>query len=180
MRKRWLVALAAAAVVIGLVAVNRHEILRFVIEKSAGLASGYTVVLADQKIGSDGIRLLDVHVSHGEYPLLDAKELYVHYSLRDLLPGSTHRYGLTGISITDAKLTVVKFKDGTYNFIIPSGGASGPAIPGSGNPVPIRFGLTMHDAALELREPQAYEVSAKSVTVHDFNVDATIDSATRT
>ena len=171
--------LVAAAVVISLVALGRHELLRFAIERGASLASGYTISVGDQRIGLDGSALFDVHVSHAGQPLLDAKRIDVRYSLRDLFPGSTRRFGLAGIDISSAKLTIVKFKDGTYNFIIP-----GPAPPGIGAPepgrvndVPIRFTLQMHDAGLELREPQAYDTSAKDVIIHHFNVDASVDSA---
>src|SRR5579862_2276346 len=180
MRKRWLAVLAIVGAVVGFVAVNRHEVLRFLIQTAGGLASGYTVGISDQRLGADGLTLLDVHVAHGPWPLLDADRITINFSLRDLLPGSRHRFGLTAITIVNAKLTVVKFVDGTYNFIIPSGGPSGPSIPSPFNGTPIRFDLTMHDAALELREPKAYEPSAKSVLIHSFNVDATVDTAGRT
>lgn len=179
-RKRWLLGLAAALVVFGLVVANRHELLRAAIATAASLASGYTVRIADQQIGWDQMALDDVHVSHGAYPLLDAKRLDVRYSLRDLLPGSTRRFGLASIDVTNATLTVVKFKDGSYNFIIPPPSAPGVPVPLVVNTVPIRFDLRMHDAGLILREPEAYEPSAKEIRIQRFNVDATIDTATVT
>ncbi|MBV8332814.1 MAG: translocation/assembly module TamB domain-containing protein [Candidatus Eremiobacteraeota bacterium] len=180
MRKRWVTVLAIAAAIIGFVIVNRHEVLRYSIQALGGLASGYTITLADQRLAIDEMSLFDVHVSHKGYPLLDAERIDVHYSLRDLLPGSTHRFGLTGVDIDKAKLTIVKFSDGTYNFIIPSGGPSGPPFPQPAVTVPIRFDLDMDGAALELREPNAYDPSAKDVLVNDFNVDASIDTAKQT
>ena len=61
--------------------------------------------------------LVDVHVSRNGYPVLDARRLDVTYSLRDLLPGSTHRFGLTGVSVDGAKLTVVPFATARTTFI---------------------------------------------------------------
>ncbi len=177
MRKRWVTVLAVVAALVGFVAANRHEILRYAIVSVGGLASGYTIALADQHVAGDEVSIFDVRVSHRGYPLLAAKRIDVHYSLRDLLPGSLHRFGLTGIEITQAKLTVVKFRDGSYNFNIPVGGPPGPPVPQPPVTVPLRFFVKMHDAALELREPEAFDVSAKDVIIRNFNVDAAIDSA---
>ncbi|MBV8491821.1 MAG: hypothetical protein JO199_14940, partial [Candidatus Eremiobacteraeota bacterium] len=63
MRKRVAFGLLAAAIVVGLVIAGRHELLRFAIEKGAGLASGYTISVGDQRIGFDQSALFDVHVS---------------------------------------------------------------------------------------------------------------------
>ncbi|MBV8147700.1 MAG: hypothetical protein JO092_01255, partial [Candidatus Eremiobacteraeota bacterium] len=180
MKKRWAAWLAAAAIVIGFAIANRHALLRFAIAQGASLASGYTVRLSDQRIGLDATTLYGVAVSHRGQPLLDADRLDVRYSLRDLLPGSTHRFGLTAITINAAKLTIVKFSDGSYNFVIPSGQPAGPSAPQAVDNVPLRFALQMHGAALELREPKAYDPSAAHVRVRDFNVDASIDSAMQT
>ncbi|HEY1977081.1 MAG TPA: translocation/assembly module TamB domain-containing protein [Candidatus Baltobacteraceae bacterium] len=177
MRKRWMTVLAVVAAGIGFVIVNRHEILRYSIQTIGGLASGYTIALADQHVAGDELSLFDVRVSHRGYPLLGARRIDVHYSLRDLLPGSVHRFGLTGIEITRAKLTIVKFRDGTYNFNIPGGGPPGPPVPQAPVTVPLRFFVRMHSASLELREPEAFDPSAKDVLVRDFNVDASVDSA---
>ncbi|HTU81297.1 MAG TPA: hypothetical protein VMF61_04155, partial [Candidatus Acidoferrales bacterium] len=178
MRKRVAFGLPAAAVVIGLVIAGRHEVVRFAIQTGASLASGYDVRIADQRIGPRQAALYGVHVSHAGQPLLDAARIDVRYSLRDLLPGSTHRFGLVAISIDSARLTVVKFRDGSYNFAVPSAGApAAPPAPVPVNSVPIRFTLRMHDAALVLREPNAYDVSAENVGVRDFDVDASIDTA---
>lgn len=180
MRKRWVAVVAVVAAVVGFVVANRHEILHYSIQTIGGLASGYTINLSDQHVAGDELSLFDVRVSHRGYPLLGARRIDVHYSLRDLLPGSTHRFGLTGIEITRAKLTVVKFRDGSYNFNIPGGGPPGPPMPQAPVTVPLRFFVRMHEASLELREPKAFDPSAKDVLIRDFNVDASVDSATVT
>ncbi|HTX59858.1 MAG TPA: translocation/assembly module TamB domain-containing protein [Verrucomicrobiae bacterium] len=180
MRKRFLLGLVAAAVVVGIVFAKRHELLRFVFETAASAASGYTVRYDDQRIGPDHAALLGVRVSRGGYPLLDARRIDVWYSLRDLLPGSSHRFGLVGIAIDGAKLTLVHFRDGTFNLNIPSAAPpSGPRIPQRVDPVPLQFYLRMSGAQLDLLEPYAYDVSAKRIQVRGFTVAARIDSGAR-
>jgi hypothetical protein len=182
-RKGWAIGLMAAVVVVaGLAIAGRHELLRLALTTSASLASGYAVSVGDQRFGGDHAVLLDVHVSHRGQPLLDAGRIDIRYSLRDLLPGSTRRFGLVDLEITDARVTIVRFRDGTYNFSVPSARSVLPAapVPATVNGVPIRFTLRMHGASLELREPYAYDSSAKAIAIRDFNVDASIDTAGRT
>jgi hypothetical protein len=181
-RKRLVIGLVAAMIVAGLVIVRRHELLRFAIEGSAGLASGYAVSIGDQRIGRAQTALFDVHVSRAGVPLLDARRIDVRYSLRDLLPGSTRRFGLVSLDVADAKLTVVRFKDGTYNFMVPpkARGLPQAPVPLPVDTVPIRFSLRMHNASMELREPAAFDSSAKAIGIQDFNVDAAIDTGART
>ena len=178
MRKRFVIGLVAVVLAIGIVIAKRHELLRFAFQSGVSAATGYTFHYADQLIGGDHAALIDVHVSRNGYPVLDARRLDVWYSLRDLLPGSTHRFGLTGVSVDGAKLTVVHFRDGTYNINIPQGKPpTTPILPQPVDPVPVRFTLRMENARMELLEPYAYDASAKDVTIHDFNVNANIDSA---
>jgi autotransporter translocation and assembly factor TamB len=181
LRKRFVIGLVAAVLAIGIVIAKRHELLRFAVQTGIGAATGYTFHYADQLIGGDHAALIDVHVSRNGYPVLDARRIDVYYSLRDLLPGSTHRFGLTGVSVDGAKLTVVHFKDGTYNiFVAPGTPPVTPAMPQPTDTVPVRFSLRMENAQVELLEPYAYDASAKDVTIHDFNVVANVDSATLT
>ena len=166
----------AAVVAIGLVAAWRHELVRLAIETGGGLLSGYTVKIGDQRIGPALCSLYDVHVTRAGERFLDAERIDVRYSLRDLLPGSTHRFGLVAIDVAAARVTIVKFRDGSYNFIIPTLAPAGLPLPAHVDRVPIRFTLRMDDAALELREPNAYDSSAKDVGVRDFTVHASVDS----
>ncbi len=181
--KRWLwIGLAAAVILVGLATARRHEVLRFSIEMIASLASGYTVAIGDQRIGLNRMALLDVHVSRSGVPLLDARRIDITYSPRDLLPGSTRRFGLVAIDVTQARVTIVRFRDGSYNFITPSKppGVPQAPVPQPVSGVPIRFTLRMHGASLALREPDAYDVSAKAIGIENFDVDASIDSSRRT
>ena len=87
MRKRFAIGLLAAAIVVGLVAASRHELLRVAIRGAAALA-GYDIRIAQIQIGREGTTLRDVRVGRGSAPLLQAQRITIGYSLRDLLPGS--------------------------------------------------------------------------------------------
>jgi autotransporter translocation and assembly factor TamB len=175
MRKGWLAGLTAGLVLLGLVAARRHEAVRFVIEQAAGLA-GYGVRIADQRIGTRGMGFYGIRVTRAGEPLLDAREITVRYDLRDLLPGSTHRFGLRSIAVDGAKLTVVRFPDGSYNIALPQP-PPGPPQPQPVDRVPIALRLSLHNVQLELREPKAFDPSAKRILIRDFNAEASIDTA---
>ncbi len=182
MRKRWwLTGLTVAIVVFGTAIAFRHVAVRWALETAAFLASGYTVALGEQHIGAGHAAFVDVRVSRAGVPLLSASRIDVRYSLRDLFPGSAHRFGLAGIEVRDAKLTIERFADGTYNFIVPVAARRLPEapVPQPVSDVPIRFTLRMHGASLELLEPKAYDPSAKRIRIVRFNVDAAIDTARR-
>ncbi len=175
MRKGFAIGLLAAIILISLAVARRHELLRFTVQGAARLASGYSVRIAELHVGWDGAELSGVRVGRASQPLLDARRIAVRYRLRDLLPGSRHRFGLLGVEIDAAKFTVIRFSNGSFNFNLPH---AGPATsPARVNPVPLRFWLRVRDAQIDLREPAAYEPSAKEVRIGGINVDASIDTA---
>jgi hypothetical protein len=176
--KRFAIGLVAAILVLSLVVARRHDLLRFAFQAGAGLA-GYALRIADFHIGWDGAEFDGIRVERANEPLLDAARISLRYSPRDLLPGSRHRFGLVGAEVDGAKLTLLRFKDGTFNVALPAGGPAR-AAPVRVNPVPIRCWLRVRDTQIELREPEAYDSSAKSVRVRGITVDATLDTAGRT
>ena len=126
MRKRFAIGLLAAAIVVGLVAASRHELLSVAIRAGSALA-GYDVRIVQIHIGSDGATLREVRVERGSEPLLQAQRITIGYSLRDLLPGSRHRFGLTDVEVSGVKLTLTRSRDGSFNIPLP--GASAPSVP---------------------------------------------------
>jgi hypothetical protein len=137
-RKRFAIGLLAAAIVVGLVAASRHELLSVAIRTAAALA-GYDVRIVQIHIGSDGATLREIRVERGSEPLLQAQRITIGYSLRDLLPGSRHRFGLTDVEVSGVKLTLTRSRDGSFNIPLP--GASAPSAPSAPriNSVPLRF-----------------------------------------
>ncbi|HXM05907.1 MAG TPA: hypothetical protein VN936_00520, partial [Candidatus Acidoferrum sp.] len=178
MRKGLAIGLVAAVLLAGIAAMRRHDLLRFAIGAAAG-AAGYSVSIARQTVGFDAMEFRDVHVSRGGVPLLDAARIDVRYSLRDLLPGSTRRFGVAAIDVDAAKLSIVRASDGTYNFLgpPPRNGLPQAQLPFEVDNVPVRFTLRMRDTSVELLEPAAYDSSARRVVIDGFTVDASIDTA---
>lgn len=180
MRTRLLFAIATTVVVATLAFAWRHELVHVAVERIGSLVSGYTIRYRDQRIGRDGAALDDLRVSRDGYPLLRVRRIAVAYRLRDLLPGSGHRFGLRAVRIDGAKITLVRFPDGSFNLALPNGAPAGPHLPSPANPVPIRLALNVRDAQVDLLEPKAYDPSAKRIRIRDVRVSAAIDSIGRT
>jgi TamB, inner membrane protein subunit of TAM complex len=174
-RKRFAIGLLAAIIVLSLAVARRHELLRFALQEGAGLATGYAVRVDELHIGWRGASFSGIKVVRGTQPLLNARRIAIRYSLRDLLPGSSHRFGLLGADIEGAKLTLTRFSNGSFNFNVPR--PTSRAAPARVNPVPIRFWLRVRDMQIELREPSAYDSSAKDLRVAGITVDASVNTA---
>ncbi len=181
MRKRWWTALVAAVVLVGLVVANRHALIHFAFERAIGAATGYQVRLGDQRLGRNHGALIDVHVSHNGEPVLDARRIDLYYSLRDLFPGSKHRFGLSAIAIDTPAFTAIHHRDGSYNIAIPSGGgATTPSAPGRVNPVPMAFTVRVRDGSVLLRDDAEFARDGSEQRITGLTADATINSAGRT
>ena len=176
MRKRFAIGLLAAAVVVGLVAASRHELLRFAIRTVAAFA-GYDVRIAQLQVGSDRATLHDLRIERGTEPLLAADSVTIGYSLRDLLPGSRHRFGLTGIDVSGFKLTLSRSRNGAFNIPLPGAAAPSVPVPQRTDPVPIAFRLKVRDGRIELREPSAFDASARDLQIDRIVVDASVDTS---
>jgi TamB, inner membrane protein subunit of TAM complex len=175
LRKRIAIGLLAAAAVVGIVVAQRHELLRFGIQVLPRIA-GYAVTADAVSIGGGSAVLQGVAVDRGSSPVLRARRIALRYSLRDLLPGSRHRFGLLGIEVSDATVTLTRYRDGSFNVSFPQGGPAPAAAPRV-NPVPIAFSVRVRGLRLDLREPAAYDESARSVRIGDIDVDGKIDTA---
>ncbi|MBV9332455.1 MAG: hypothetical protein JO146_00455, partial [Candidatus Eremiobacteraeota bacterium] len=174
MRKGLAIGLVAATIIISLAVAARHELLRYVLQGGAGLATGYAVHIGSLQVGSDSATLADVTVGDPTTPLLRARRIAIGYSLRDLLPGSSHRFGLRTLEVDGATITLIRYRDGSFNVKLPNAAAPPPQ---RANSVPLRFTLRVRDFAAELREPSAYDPSAKSLRIAGVALDGSVDTA---
>jgi len=175
-RTRLAIGFLAVAIVLGFAAANRHELLRASIQEGARLATGYAVQIGDLRVARDGAMLSGVRVSRGAQPILSAERVTIRYSLRDLLPGSAHRFGVTSVDVAGARVTLTRFRDGSFDIGLPR---SGPAVPGPQrvNPVPLRLHAKLRDTQIELLEPTAYDPSAKVISIEGIDADADVNTA---
>ena len=94
-------------------------------------------------------------------PVLTADRLDVAFSLRDLLPASTHRFGLRAVDLQRPHVTLIHHADGTYNVALPGGGGA-PARPDN-TPLDVRVRVRDGEVALIDRfivpEPRAARVA---------------------
>ncbi|HYL27002.1 MAG TPA: hypothetical protein VEW74_04150, partial [Candidatus Nitrosotalea sp.] len=175
MRKRLAIGLLAAVILLSLAVATRHALLRFLFEEGAGIATGYTVRAAELHVGWTGAAIGGLTVERASLPLLAVANIAVRYSLRDLFPGSRHRFGLLRIEVDGAKLTLTRFRDGSFNLVLPRGAP--PEGPQRVNGVPLKLDVRVRDASIELREPAAYDETARDVRADGITADAAIDSA---
>ncbi|HZV76361.1 MAG TPA: translocation/assembly module TamB domain-containing protein [Candidatus Babeliales bacterium] len=175
MRNRLAIGLVAAIIVFSLVVARRHELLRVAVQTGGTLASGQAVEIAQLRVGWDASALYGIRVGTAGEPLLQVRRVVLRYSLRDLLPASRHRFGLLAVEIDGARLTLTRFRDGSFNLKFPQIAAR-PA-PERINAVPVRFSLRVSDSQVTLREPLAFDPSAKMLRVSGIDVSGTFDGA---
>ncbi|MFY9720000.1 MAG: translocation/assembly module TamB domain-containing protein [Candidatus Cybelea sp.] len=174
MRKRFATGLLAAAIVAGLVAAARHELLRSAFGAGAALA-GYDVSVGTLQLGNGTLTLSRLRIERKSQPLLSADRLVIGFSVRDLLPGSSRRFGLADVDVSGVKLTLTRFADGSFNLPLPTG-ATSPG-PQRIDEVPFRFALRVRDGSIVLKEPSAFDQSARTLQLNHIDADAAIDTS---
>ncbi len=184
MRKRAvLVGVVAILILIlaGVLVARRHAVVAALVPRLIGSATGYDVAIGSERIGADHAAFLNVHVSKNGVRVLDARRVDVWYSLRDLLPGSRHRYGVTAVAIDHPLLTLVRDKDGNYNVTFPRSGGPAPLQPPRyPNHVPFDLTVRIRNGVGSLRAPFALDPQSRAIALTGIKLDASIDSAART
>lgn len=179
MRRNVRVGLVAAVVVVALAVVAwHHAMARFAVSSTISLTTGYHVDIGEMRLGRDHGAFLDAHLSRRGEAVLDAKRVDLYYHLRDLLPGSQHRFGLVGITIDHPQITVVHHRDGTYNLSSPGGGAPGRA--GRPDTVPLHFYVRVRDGEATLIDEYSFYKEARLQRVVGITANVSVDTATRT
>lgn len=179
--RKWIGAGIAAllVVLITLAAIYHNGAVRFALSTIVPLATGYNVHVQDLRLESHHGALVGVHVSRGGQTVLDAGRIDVYYNLRDLLPGSRHRFGLTAITVDRPRITIVHNENGTYNIAIPKA-VSGGTGRRTENNVPLDFTVRVRDASAALIDEYRYYEASRRQRVDRINVDMSINSAVKT
>ncbi len=180
MRKVVIGVVAALVVIAAILVATRQAVLSSVLPRIISLATGYDISIGEERFTAHHGALLHVHVSRNGEPVLDAQRIDVAYSLRDLLPGSKHRYGVSAITIDSPSVTLVRHQDGSYNVTFPQGNGPAPIGPQPINRVPISLTVRIRNAAGQVRAPYTVDPSARSIGVHRINVDAVVNTESRT
>lgn len=177
MRKRWRAALLALVVLVvvavAVVLLFPSSAVRFALT-IVGPLTGYNVRAGDVRFESHHGALVDVHVSRGGQPVLDAQRIDIYYNPRDLLPGSRHRYGLTAVTIDRPQITIVHNLNGTYNISVPKA-VSGGTRP-QGPMAPLDFTIRVRNASATLIDQYRYYKESRTQSVNNINVDMAINT----
>lgn len=180
MRKRIGAAVAALLIVlITLAAIYHNGAVRLALSTIVPLATGYNVQTQDLRLESNHGALVGVHVSRNGQTVLDAQRIDIYYSLRDLLPGSKHRFGLTAITVDRPQITIIHNENGTYNIAIPTA-VSGGTRRGPANSVPLNFTVRVRNASASLNDQYRFYKASSHQRVDRINFDLAINSAVTT
>lgn len=174
LRLRSRPATAIAATLLALcvaVAVFHHAIACAIVAEVAGAATGTRVSfsameLTPSRLSLDGVRVL----SKTGQPIATIARLEVRYNLRDLLLGSTRKYGLRSVEIVDPRLTIIRNADGTLNIPLPK------ASQGSGGGPPFVFTVLARSGSATLIDRTRIDPDARALTIAAVNVDAQLDT----
>ena len=125
MRRTAVLGVTAIVALVLLAFVAFHDAVVLAVIRSVATPLGYTVDVERLETSLTTAVATGTTVTNraGE-PVFDATRIEAHYSLRDLLPGSRHRFGLTALDIERPKLVLIHHPDGSYNVALPGAGAA--------------------------------------------------------
>lgn len=179
--RRRLLVLAGVLLAAVLLVAFRRPLARGALEAILDIALGSRVQIGAMRVDASRAELSDVHVERAGGGLFDARRIVVGYDLRDLLPGSTHRYGLRDVELDQPVLTIRRLRDGNFN--LGGGGAAGgrrPVAESRGAQAPLALRARVRDGAVILIDPYRFHANARNQRIERIDVAATIDSAQRT
>ncbi len=179
MRKRVTIVLGILLIA-GVIVAERHAIARFALRTGLALATGDQVRIGDQRIGPSHAALLGIEFRQRGRTVFAAHRIDVWYSLRDLLPGSTRRFGLVGVTIDRPNVAIVRYADGTYDLPMPKPRTGLPSLPPPPNPVPLRFSLRVVDAGGSIRADDVNGAHAAPLRLVGVDARAHVDTANLT
>ena len=174
--RKGIVAVVAIAVILGLLYIFRFPVTQFALTKGIGAVTGTSVAVGRLSMHGGQAVVSDVRVSahHGEQ-LAFLPRVVVRYDLRDLLPGSGHRFGLRSITIYRPRITVVHNPDGSYNLPHLGKGGGGPK-----SAAPLDFRMRVIDGSIAVIDDTRVDPAARRLRIDGVNVDAAVNTAART
>lgn len=136
-RRRTLIAAVIAVFALAASAFAAREALVTYGVRAAVGTLGYQLDAQRIRLTTSSLEMLAPDVrNHAGEPVFRAARVDVGFSLRDLLPGSHHRFGLTAVDVQRPYLTLIHHADGTYNVALP--GVAGPPARPDATPIDLR------------------------------------------
>lgn len=169
-RAAVLLAFVVLAIAVG-IALFGHAIASAIVADVAGAATGTRVSFATMRLSTSEATFTGLRVrSRSGEPIATIARLDVTYDLRDLLPGSTRKYGLRGIVLDDPQLTLIRHSDGTLNVPLPK------ASTGTSGGPPLRFRLVVRDGGARFVNEKT-GMRPASVAIGDVGADVRLDTS---
>jgi autotransporter translocation and assembly factor TamB len=163
----------AVAIVVTLIAAFRQPIAAYTIPKIVGSVTGTSVTFASMELHTTHATFKGMKVTSRRGQLIAyIPRVQMMYALRDLLPGSTHLFGLHAVFIDHPQVTIVHNPDGTYNLpSLPKGG------PSARQATPLNFTLRTVGGTLQIDDYTRVHPDSRHLYVDDVNVDASVNTA---
>ncbi len=163
---RGLIWIALACLIVILVLACAYATSKRGIESLASMATGTQVSIGRESIHLTHASLDDVTVKSktGE-PVLHVAHVDAQYSLRDLLPGGKRLFGLRAFNISQPQLTLIRHKDGTWNYSLP------PSNKNAGPGAPMDFDGRLSDGNVTVIDQSQGVPAARELHVNGFNAD---------
>lgn len=174
----WRASASAAVVLLAAAVFWHHTVSSFAVSRTVSLITGYTLRFGEMRLQKDHGAFLDARVTKNGEPVLRAARIDVYYSLRDLLPGSRHRFGFLGATVNRPQLTIIHHRDGTYNISGP-GSAGTPSAGARTNGTPLSFSARIRDGSATLIDEHQYYAEARLLRVHKIDAELSVKSDER-
>jgi len=147
MRRSVLLGMTAIVAVALLGAIIFHDAFVAAVIRSVATPLGYEVTFARLRTGLSAADATGIDVTNraGE-PVFSAAHVALQYSLRDLLPGGRHRFGLVAIAVERPRIVLIHHLDGSYNVALPAS-SQAPAAP---NTTPLDLIARVRDGSVLL------------------------------
>ena len=172
---RRLLAIAALIVIAAVAAVVAfRNAAALAVLRSTAHGFGYHVAAENLDVNLVRAAASNVHVSNaaGE-PVLDARQVDIGYSLRDLLPGGKRLFGLTAVTVVAPHVTVIHHPDGSYNITFPSS----PSAATAPNTPPLDVRLHVTDGSVEIVDRFAARPRERRARLDDVHADGVVSPA---
>lgn len=154
----------------------RQALGAWAIPKIIGSATGTSVEFGRMELHGSSATFTAVKVSsHAGQQIAYIPRVHVTYALRDLLPGSVHRFGLQSLVVDHPQISIVHNRDGTYN--VPEQNR-GPAV--SRQAAPLNFTARVIDGTLTMTDYTRKDPGAQHLYLDNVNLVAGVNTAART
>ena len=163
-----------AIVAVALAVVFRQAVARAAIVAAIAATTGLHVSFGALQVGTSGLVARGIHVeTASRETVADVTSATLEYSLRDVLPGGTHAFGLTGFDVEGAHLVVTRRRDGTLDVPLPKGGTGGAPT------APFAFQGRVRDASIDVYDFTQPAGLGRHLAIAGINADLAVATNAR-